>query len=81
MSRVIVDESLKSKLNGCNEELELCDEAGRPLGHFVPTERYRKLLYAYAEAQCPYTPEELARFRQETGGSTLEEIWQRLGRA
>ena len=81
MSRVFLDETLKAKLNGCDAQVEICDETGRTVGHFVPLDLYRKLLHAYVERQCPYTPEELARFQAETGGSTLPEIWQQLGQA
>ena len=31
------------------------------------------------EDHCPYTPAELARFYQETGGVPLSEIWRKLG--
>src|ERR1700681_4766991 len=34
MSRVVLDPQLRSKLNGLNEQLEICDEAGKTLGHF-----------------------------------------------
>ncbi len=81
MTKIVLDESLRSKLNGCNEEVEVYDQAGQAVGHFVPIDLYRKLLHAYAESQCPYTAEELARFQQETGGSTLAEIWKQLGQA
>src|SRR5207245_1303803 len=67
MSKVTIDEILRSRLNGLNEELELCDESGRTLGHFLPPDIYRTFLYAYVESQCPYTQEELQRRRQETG--------------
>jgi hypothetical protein len=79
MTKVLIDESLRSKLNGLNEEMELCDESGRTPGHFLPADLFRKLLYAYAESECPYSKEELERMRQETGGRSLAEIWERLG--
>jgi hypothetical protein len=79
MSQVTIDETLRAKLNGCNEDVALLDEAGKPLGHFVPESAYRKLLLAWAESQCPYTKEELEQFRNETGGRPLTEIWKRLG--
>lgn len=79
MRRVVVDERLRTQLNGLNEEMELCDGTGRTLGHFLPADVYRELMYAYAESQCPYTREELERMRHETGGRSLAEIWKRLG--
>lgn len=80
MSKVTVDESLRARLNGLNAQVEFCDEAGRTLGHFLPENLYKKLLYAYIEAQCPYTKEEVEEHMKEPGGRTLAEIWRRLGR-
>ncbi len=37
MTRVIVDEILRSKLYNLTEPLELCDPSGRVLGRLVPT--------------------------------------------
>jgi hypothetical protein len=79
MSRVIVDESLRAKLNGLQEKTELCDEAGQTLGLFLPEEQYWKL--QLAADGCPLTYEELQRRRQEKGGRTLAEIWKSLGQA
>jgi hypothetical protein len=78
MTKVTVDENLQSKLNGLNAEIVFCDPSGRTLGHFLPEEIYKKLLYA--SDSCPFTEEELRRHMDEPGGCTLAEIWQRLGR-
>jgi hypothetical protein len=78
MTKVIVDETLRSKLNGLDGQLEFCDESGRTVGHFLPDALYKKLLYT--SDQCPYTEEEIRRHMEEPGGSTLAEIWERLGR-
>ncbi len=77
MSRVVLDDQLRSKLNGLNDQLEICDEVGRTLGHFVPEALYRQLLIAWSKAQI--SDAELERRRQEPRGRTLAEIWQRLG--
>ena len=37
MTRIIVDEDLRSKLHNLAEPLELCDSSGRVLGRVVPT--------------------------------------------
>ena len=79
MARVIADEALRSKLNGLDEQIEVCDEGGRTLGHFVPADLYQKLLYAWLNAQV--SDEELERRRQEPRGRTLPEIWKSLGQA
>ena len=79
MSKVIVDETLRSKLNGLNTELELCDETGRVLGHFLPADVYKR--FVYSSVQCPYSEEELEKHMREPGGRTLQEIWTRLDMA
>jgi hypothetical protein len=54
------------------------DPEGRTLGHFVPPELYRKMLYAAAEAACPHDKQEQECRRQETGGRTLAAFWKSL---
>ena len=78
MTQIIVDEALRSKLNGLNAEIEFRDASGKTLGHFLPEPFYKKLLYSLDG--CPYTEEEVRQHMREPGGSTLAEIWQRLGR-
>ena len=77
MSQITLDTTLKARLNGLNEKVELCDEAGQLVGVFLPAEAYLK--YLYATVKIPFTTEEMDRRRQETGGRTLAEIWKRLG--
>jgi hypothetical protein len=80
MTKVVVDESLRAKLNGLTEDIEMCDPAGHTLGHFVPQDLYKQMLYAWVESQCPVSEEEMERRRRENGpGRTLAEIWKRLG--
>lgn len=79
MTQIVVDETLRSKLNGCREEIALLDDGGKPIGHFLPEAVYKKLLYAWVESQCPYTKEEMAEFRKQTDGRPLKEIWKSLG--
>jgi hypothetical protein len=79
MAKVIVDEVLRAKLNGLQETIELYDEAGRPLGCFLPMELYWKL--QLAADQCPLSYEEVQRRQQEQGGRPLAEIWKALGQA
>ncbi len=81
MSKITLDSNLRAKLNGLNESLEVCDESGVIVGHFLPASAYRKLLYQIAESQCPHTPEELRARRQKTGGTTLADIWKELEKA
>jgi len=78
MSKITLDEWLKAKLNGMNEHLEICDETGQTLGHFLPHDVYERLIYDWVNAQV--SDEELEQARQEPGGRSLDEIWKSLGR-
>ncbi len=77
MTRLVADENLRTKLKGLSEEIEICDEQGRTLGRFLPEKTYEKLLY---EVEPQISEDEIQRRLAEPGGSSLEEIWQRLGR-
>jgi hypothetical protein len=78
MSKITLDPQLRSKLNGLNEQLEICDEAGNTLGHFLPNAAYMRLVYDAINARV--TDEELRQAADEPGGCSLAEIWQKLGR-
>ncbi len=78
MTKVIVDESLRAKLNGLNDQVEFCDGSGRRLGQFLPEEMYQDMLNAWVDTL--FTKEELKRAEEETGGRPLSEIWKTLGR-
>jgi hypothetical protein len=77
MSKLILDATLRSKLNGLNEQMEVCDETGQTVGFFLP----KHVLFELQRLAdgCPYSWEELERHSKQTGGCSLEEIWQRLG--
>jgi hypothetical protein len=77
MSRVTLDSQLRSKLNGLDDQVEICDESGKTLGRFLPESIYRELLVAWSKAHL--SDEELERRRKEPRGKTLPEIWQSLG--
>lgn len=78
MHKVVLDESLLTKLNGLNGQVELCDESGRTVGHFLPVEVYKQMLIASSKAHV--TDEKLKDLGRQTGGRTLAEIWKSLGR-
>lgn len=78
MSKLILDPDLRAKLNGLNEQVEVCDEQGTTLGRFVPEEEFLEMLTAWGKAII--TDEELERRANAPGGRSLREIWQRLGR-
>ena len=75
MNKVVVDEAVRARLASV-DEVELCDQCGRTVGHFLSEDLYRRLLYDWANAQI--TDEELERRRRQPGGRTLAEIWARL---
>jgi hypothetical protein len=77
MSKITLDQTLKAKLNGLSEPLELCDERGQIVGHFLPEDTYRKFFYAWLKSQV--TDEEIESLRREQGGKTLAEIKSSLG--
>jgi len=73
MNQITVDSSLKSQFAGLHEPVEVVDESGRRLGHFVPTAPSRQ------SDDCPYSAQDLDRMRNERGGRPLAEIWRSLG--
>ena len=78
MVRVTIDETFRSKLGSLDSPLELCDESGRVVGHFIP-EQDRSI---YEGVECPISDEELERRLSEDTGRPLEDILQDLeGRA
>src|SRR5437016_3741662 len=78
MNKIILDDALRSKLNGLTAEVQVCDESGQPVGQFLPQATYLKLMYAWLNAQV--TDEELDEVSRQPGGRTLAEIWKSLGR-
>jgi hypothetical protein len=77
MSRIVLDPQLKSRLNGLNEQVEVLDESGRPVGQFVPQQLYLELMRAWAATQFPDDEEKKqarAEMRQSAGLSTQEAI-------
>jgi hypothetical protein len=73
MNRIMVDSPLRAQLVGLAQPVEVVDETGRSLGHFVPT------VATITSDDCPYSAEDLARMRSEQGGRPLAAIWKSLG--
>ncbi len=78
MGKLTLDSDLRNKLKGLNEHLEVCDEKGRTIGHFLPHPLYEDLFYTALAVESPHSKEELKRRHRESGGRSLAEIWQRL---
>ena len=74
MNHVVIDQDLRNRLNGLDKHATFCDEAGQPLGIFIPATDKAKLAYV----KVPFTEEEIQRRMQEKGGCTLPEIWEKL---
>jgi hypothetical protein len=70
MTKVIVDETLLSKLHNLTQPLELCDQAGQVLGRVFPTVD----LSEYEPWEPPISEEELQRREQETESYTTAEV-------
>jgi hypothetical protein len=79
MGRLTLDPDLRNKLNGLNEPMEVCDEGGQIVGHFLPAKLYEELFYVALAAESPHSKDELKRRHREAGGRSLAEIWKRLG--
>jgi len=75
MIRVNLDNQLESQLSGI-DDAQLCGVSGKPMGHFLSEERYRRLVCEWANAQI--SDEELQRRLQTPGGKMLSEIWNDL---
>ncbi len=74
MSRIILDPQLRAKLNGLNEQVEVCEGDGSIVGHFLPHAAYMRLIHAAAKVD--FTDEEIAAARAEikdSGGMTTKE--------
>jgi hypothetical protein len=72
MTKVILDDALRSKLRDFRHRLEICDETGRIVGYFLPA--------VGEKTRSPISDEKLERRRKEPADSPLAEVWARLGR-
>ena len=79
MHAIVVNDDLRSKLNGLKETLEVHETDGRVIGRFLPEEEFRRLQYDLAWSACPYSPAELQKLRQGKKGSSLSEFWKKMG--
>lgn len=70
MNRVIVDPVTQALLANARQRLELCDDAGRVLGYFIPVEERSP-----SKGREPQIgEEEIERRLRRGGGRTLAEI-------
>lgn len=62
MNRVVLDAELRAKLNGGNTGVELTDEAGNVVGHYLPHDAMARLVESLFP---PLTKEQIAEARRE----------------
>src|SRR5262245_61043814 len=53
MDKIIIDQNLRSRLNGLDSSIEFCDESGKTLGHFLPEDVYREVMSAWGKVLFP----------------------------
>jgi hypothetical protein len=76
MTRLLIDEPLRSQLNALDGQAEFCDDKGSVLGYFVPASLRQQWLYDWAAAQL--SDEELERRSREPGSKTTAEVLEYL---
>ncbi len=73
MSRITLTADMTALLSGANGRVELCDDAGNPIGFFEPQPEQRGEYW-------PFTDEEVAEADKDTGPTcTLDDIAKRAG--
>jgi hypothetical protein len=81
MGKLILDADLRTKLNGGTSGFEVCDDAGRTVGYYLPRDEYVRLIYAIELARPPMPKEEreeALRDIRENGGATTAEVLDHL---
>ena len=79
MQKVVLDASTRAKLHDLAESLEVVDESGRVLGHFLPLDR--SAVAGDASRKTAHTDEEIEHLRKQKGGRPLADIWKDLRRS
>lgn len=74
MTRLVVDQSTRTKLHELREFLELCDESGNVLGYLTPAVNQDR----YLKSQSPHSEEELRQREQEAESFSTSEVLDRL---
>ncbi len=77
MGAIVVGQELRNRLRAATTLVNLKDEQGTTLGTFVPEPLAKDLLLEWAKAQI--SDEEITRRLAQPGGTSLSQIWQRLG--
>jgi len=77
MNKMVVDQTIRSKLQELGSTTQFCDESGHTLGYFIPASEHERLLYAWARGE--FTDDEIERARRQEGGFSLKDILAELG--
>lgn len=76
MEKITLSPDLLAHIQDAHCQVEVCDESGKTVGFFLPTELHRELLYAWVKSQ--FSDEEAAAARAERktqpGYNTLDAI-------
>jgi hypothetical protein len=75
MTKILLDKAARAKFDNLREPTEVCDDAGRTLGVFVPS--VAETPKGSAPLKSPYSEEEIQRRRRDPAyrdGKTWEEI-------
>lgn len=78
MTKITVNAETRTKLDGLEEVVEICDASGRTLGYFHPVPEpvdYKALI-----AQSPVSDEELEELRKQRTGRPLKDILRDLNK-
>jgi hypothetical protein len=70
MTRVTIDAATLAKLQGQHQIVEICDEAGRVVGHFHPGPPRD----ANGNIIVPFSEEEIEELSKQRGGRPLRDI-------
>jgi hypothetical protein len=76
MTKVVLDQQTRDKLNGLKTSLSIHDETGKPLRFFFTTAEYEQMMMEWVKKV--YTPEVLDRISKEPGERTTAEVLTRL---
>jgi hypothetical protein len=78
MSKIVLDAELRAKLFGAIEAVELTDEAGKVVGHYIPHEAYLRIADTLLPAQTNGEIAEARREMLERGGVSSADLLARL---
>lgn len=72
MEPIVVDDELRSRLNGLARSTEFQSPDGTVLGYFITDQEYQDLVHTQAMAK--FSPEDIERLRKQSGGRKLNDI-------